>query len=65
MGKRKVRLQDVAERAGVSVSTVSLVLNDKAVQGNVRISDQTIHKVRRVALSMGYLLRGTVGLMMP
>ncbi|MFT5369173.1 MAG: DNA-binding LacI/PurR family transcriptional regulator [Candidatus Latescibacterota bacterium] len=65
MGKRKIRLQDVAERAGVSVSTVSLVLNDKAVQGNVRISDRTIQKVIRTALSMGYLQRGTVGLIVP
>jgi len=65
MGKRRVRLSDIAEQAGVSATTVSLVLNDKAANGNVRISDQTIKKVRRTALSMGYLLRGTVGLMVP
>jgi DNA-binding LacI/PurR family transcriptional regulator len=65
MGKRKVRLSDIAKRAGVSAATVSLVLNDKAANGNVRISEQTIKKVRRTALSMGYLLRGTVGLMVP
>jgi DNA-binding LacI/PurR family transcriptional regulator len=56
MGKRRVRLSDIAERAGVSATTVSLVLNDKAANGNVRISDQTIKKVRRTALSMGYRL---------
>ncbi|MGA1195653.1 MAG: LacI family DNA-binding transcriptional regulator [Candidatus Latescibacterota bacterium] len=65
MGKRRVRLSDIAERAGVSATTVSLVLNDKAANGNVRISDQTIKKVRRTALSMGYRLRGTIGLMVP
>lgn len=65
MGKRRVRLSDIAERAGVSATTVSLVLNDKATNGNVRISDQTIKKVRRTALSMGYQLRGTIGLMVP
>jgi len=65
MGKRRVTLRNVAERANVSVSTVSLVLNDKALDGNVRISDQTIRMVRRAALEMGYLLRGTVGLIVP
>lgn len=65
MGKRRVRLHDIAERAGVSAATVSLVLNDKASQGNVRISEETIQRVRRTALSMGYLLRGTVGLIVP
>ena len=65
MGKHRVRLRDIAERAGVSEATVSLVLNDKAANGNVRISGQTIQKVRQTALSMGYLLRGTVGLMVP
>jgi DNA-binding LacI/PurR family transcriptional regulator len=42
MGKQKVILRHIAEQAGVSVSTVSLVLNDKAVGGNVRISERTI-----------------------
>jgi LacI family transcriptional regulator len=64
MGKRRVRLQDIAEKAGVSVSTVSLVLNDKAMAGNVRISDQTIQRVRRTAFALGYLTHGTVGLVM-
>ena len=61
MGKR-VRLQDVADRVGVSTATVSLVLNDKADSGNVRISDQTVDRVRQAAWEMGYVLRGTVGL---
>lgn len=65
MGRRRVTLRDVADRANVSISTVSLVLNDKAQNGNVRISDQTIRTVRRAALEMGYLLRGTVGLIIP
>lgn len=65
MGKRRVRLQDIAECAGVSVSTVSLVLNDKARVGNVRISKQTIRRVRHISREMGYLSRGVVGLVVP
>ncbi len=52
MKKPVVRLRDVAEKAGVSISTVSLVLNDKALDGNVRISKSTINNVRKVAREM-------------
>jgi len=65
MGRRRVRLRDIAEEAGVSVSTVSLVLNDKAQDGNVRISSQTVRRVRQVAVELGYLARGIVGLIVP
>ena len=65
MGKRRVRLKDIAKRAGVSIATVSLVLNDKALKGNVRISDQTVQRVRREALAMGYFSYGMVGLIVP
>ena len=65
MGKRRTRLRDIAEQAGVSVSTVSLVLNDKAQEGNVRISPRTVRRVWRVAGETGYLSRGIVGLIVP
>ena len=42
-------IRDVAERAGVSIATVSRVLNDKG-----DVSDETRERVRRVALSVGY-----------
>ncbi len=65
MAKSKVRLRDIAIEAGVSVSTVSLVLNGKALQGNVRISTPTIREIERIAIKLGYLSRGTVGLVVP
>jgi LacI family transcriptional regulator len=47
----RVRIRDVAERAGVSVTTVSHVLND--VPGK-RISPETRQRVRRAASRLGY-----------
>lgn len=55
MGERKITLKDISERAGVAVSTVSMVLNNKTLEGRVRISDQTVRKVRKIAQEMGYL----------
>ncbi len=49
--RARVRIRDVAERAGVSVTTVSHVLND--VPGK-RISPETRERVRRVAVQLGY-----------
>lgn len=51
---------DVAERAGVSQTTVSLVLNG---MNHVRISDATRKRVARVAKELGYRLvkRGASG----
>lgn len=46
-----VKLRDVALKAGVSVSTVSNVLNGYTKSG---ISQETFQKVRRVAEEMGY-----------
>ncbi|GAL04613.1 maltose regulon regulatory protein MalI [Photobacterium aphoticum] len=40
MSQKKIKITDVAEYAGVSVSTVSLVLGNKG-----RISEATINKV--------------------
>lgn len=49
---KKVSISDIARQAGVSVSTVSFVMNDKAVK--MRISQEVIQKVERVAKEMGY-----------
>jgi LacI family transcriptional regulator len=49
---KKVSLKQVALAAGVSASTVSLILNGKARQ--MRISESLEKKVARIALKMGY-----------
>jgi LacI family transcriptional regulator len=49
---KKVSISDIARKAGVSVSTVSFVMNDKAVK--MRISREVIEKVEHVAREMGY-----------
>src|SRR5690625_5730086 len=46
-----ITLRDVAEQAGVSVSTVSLVLNAKA---NARIGQKTREQVIATAETLGY-----------
>jgi LacI family transcriptional regulator len=51
MADNRVRIRDVADRAGVSVTTVSHVLND--VPGK-RISESTRSKVRRAAADLAY-----------
>jgi DNA-binding LacI/PurR family transcriptional regulator len=52
VNSRRVTSQDVAERAGVSRTTVSLVLNE--VEG-VQISEKTRQRVIKVAEEMGYV----------
>ncbi|OJV87081.1 MAG: hypothetical protein BGO34_12005 [Bacteroidia bacterium 44-10] len=49
---KKVSMQDIADRLGVSKGTVSLVLSGKA-KGN-RISDETSMKVKQAAKEMHY-----------
>ena len=49
---KKVSISDIARKAGVSVSTVSFVMNDKAVK--MRISQEVIRRVEQVAREMGY-----------
>jgi len=49
---KKVSISDIARKAGVSVSTVSFVMNDKAVK--MRISREVIEKVENIAREMGY-----------
>lgn len=51
MTKQKISIREVAARAGVSVSTVSLVLNGKG-----RISEATRKKVRNAAKALGFIL---------
>jgi len=46
----RATIRDVAERAGVSVATVSLVLNNK----NVSLSQKTKEKVRQVIQELNY-----------
>ncbi len=69
-----VTLKDIAERSGVSISTVTRVLNDKARQ--YRISDETSQLVEKTARKLKYrpnqLARGlrlkktqTLGLLAP
>ena len=42
-------LKEIAERAGVSIATVSYVLN-----GNAQISDETRQKVEKIIKETGY-----------
>lgn len=51
MGKKKVTSSDIARAAGVSQSTVSMILNKKY---NVSFSKETIRKVEDAAREMGY-----------
>ena len=52
MGKRNtVTTRDIAEKAGVSQSTVSMILSEKT---SVSFSDETVEKVRSTAAALGY-----------
>ncbi|MCW2902090.1 MAG: LacI family transcriptional regulator [Streptosporangiaceae bacterium] len=52
----RVTAKDVATRAGVSVATVSLVVNDKA---DGRVTEQTRRRVLRAVESLGYRLNAS------
>lgn len=52
--KKKVTSTDIARAAGVSQSTVSMVLNKKY---NVSFSKETIAKVEQAAKELGYTPR--------
>ena len=59
-----VKLIDVAKRAGVSITTVSLILNDKPIN----VSENTKKAVIQAAKEIGYIRRQKVrniGLMLP
>ena len=49
--KKKITLTDVSRSAGVSLSTVSMILNARA---DVTFSPETVLKVRRTAEELGY-----------
>jgi DNA-binding LacI/PurR family transcriptional regulator len=51
--KKRPTSQDVADLAGVSITTVSFVINDKS-GGNVRISDETRSKVWKAVEALNY-----------
>lgn len=53
MKKKKVTSTDIAKAAGVSQSTVSMVLNKKY---NVSFSKETIEKVEQAAKELGYVM---------
>ena len=55
MSKKKATSSDVAQRAGVSQATVSMVLNKKY---NVSFSRETVEKVEQAARELGYQLPG-------
>lgn len=50
-GRRRVTMRDVAERAGVSQPTVSLVLNDDP---DARVAEATRRRIREAARELGY-----------
>ena len=55
MARKKVTSSDVAEKAGVSQATVSMVLNHKY---NVLFTRETVEKVESAARELGYQLPG-------
>ena len=55
MARKKITSSQVAEKAGVSQATVSMVLNRK---NNVSFSAETIEKVENAARELGYELPG-------
>lgn len=51
MNHKKVTSTDVAKKAGVSQSTVSMILNKKY---NVSFSRETVERVEHAAKELGY-----------
>ena len=58
MARKKSTSSDVAERAGVSQATVSMILNKKY---NVSFSRETVEKVEQAARELGYQLPSRKG----
>ena len=58
----KVTMKDVAQHCGISVSTVSMILNRKP---GVSFSDETIHRVLDAAQELGYHHRGKSSVFAP
>ena len=60
----KVKLKDIAEKAGVSSTTCSLILNNKSIN----VSEETKKNVIRIAQEMGYAYKQRIhnfGLIVP
>lgn len=55
MKKERVTVKDVAARAGVSASTVSMILNGK---GSSRFPEKTCHRVINACNELGYVRNG-------
>ena len=53
MAKKKITSSQVAEKAGVSQATVSMILNRR---NNVSFSAETVEKVEQAARELGYEL---------
>jgi LacI family transcriptional regulator len=51
-----ITLKQVAQHAGVSVSAVSAVLNNKV--SSIRVSDETASQIRKAALELNYIPNG-------
>ena len=54
-GKKEITSSQVAERAGVSQATVSMILNRR---NNVSFSAETVERVEQAARELGYELPG-------
>lgn len=54
MKKRRIRISDVAELAGVSSATVSVVVNDR-IGDQVRVSPETVQRVWEAVRELGYV----------
>tara|TARA_R110002020_G_scaffold107082_3_gene248900 strand:+ start:1004 stop:2020 length:1017 start_codon:yes stop_codon:yes gene_type:complete len=53
MGNNKVNITDIADKTGLSISTVSRVLNGKAEQYRIGIKSQ--QKIRKIAKELNYI----------
>lgn len=58
--KKKVTIADIAKRLGVSITTVSLILNDKAKENRIsdRLSKRVLDYVQKVGYKPNRLARG-------
>lgn len=52
MAKKRVSIKDIAKALGVSITTVSFIINGKAREQ--RISDEVIQKVKNYIREIGY-----------
>ena len=57
MGKKRVTVRDVAVRAGVSTTTVSMILNG---QNDVKFPEKTCRRVLDACEQLGYVRRGAL-----